>query len=192
MDRAEFFRRQYEAKFGGKYSRSGPGSEGIYAVLKSDFVIRCIQTIEAKTLLDIGCGDFYWMKHVVGNLERYYGLDIVQELVDQNQEKYDPEARRWIFTRLDLMELTPSGEDLVVCFDVTQHLLEEELEHLVQILCASKYFAVNTAPGKPYTEKGRWHPCDISMHHKFNAQLIFRETLPAKTRYDLCLYKGVL
>jgi hypothetical protein len=42
----------------------------------------------AKTLLDAGCGDFNWMRHVNLKLDQYIGIDVVPELICENQRQF--------------------------------------------------------------------------------------------------------
>jgi hypothetical protein len=44
--------------------------------------------VNAYNIVDLGCGDFYWMKEV--DLPcKYIGLDIVQEVIEENKEMYE-------------------------------------------------------------------------------------------------------
>ncbi len=86
----EVFTRHYRRNFwGSNESRSGPGSE-----LQSTENIRrslpdLIQNFGVRRLLDVPCGDFNWMQHVISttNVE-YIGGDIVKELVETNQRMW--------------------------------------------------------------------------------------------------------
>ena len=42
-----------------------------------------------KKVLDIGCGDFNWMKEIVGSLDYYKGTDIVEAITNLNIERYE-------------------------------------------------------------------------------------------------------
>ena len=42
-----------------------------------------------KKILDIGCGDFNWMKEIVGSLDYYKGTDIVEAITNLNIERYE-------------------------------------------------------------------------------------------------------
>ena len=70
-------------------SNSGAGSE-----LKNTEVIRreipeVIKKFGIKSILDIPCGDFNWMKSVDLSEVSYMGADIVESLVEINNKKFD-------------------------------------------------------------------------------------------------------
>ncbi|HEY7440768.1 MAG TPA: hypothetical protein VH701_00005, partial [Vicinamibacterales bacterium] len=76
------FRRQ---AWGKTASVSGPGSD----LAQTGRLVRTLRSLmeehEVRSILDIPCGDFHWMRSV--NLQglSYIGADIVRELVTQNQ-----------------------------------------------------------------------------------------------------------
>jgi hypothetical protein len=73
-----------------------------------------------RTVLDAPCGDFFWMRHVVGSLERYTGVDIVPELVQWNTAAYGSE--RVSFLCADIAADPLPQADLVLCRDCFIHL----------------------------------------------------------------------
>ena len=42
-----------------------------------------------NNIVDIACGDFNWMKEIVGEFKYYRGVDIVKELIVSNKEKHE-------------------------------------------------------------------------------------------------------
>lgn len=79
-----------------------------------------IGDLDVKTMLDIPCGDWHWMKDVP-LLTDYIGADIVPELVEQNQQLYGNETYR--FLNLDLIRDDLPKVDLVLSRDVLVNLL---------------------------------------------------------------------
>jgi len=111
-------------------SFSGPGSS-----LSSTSIIRLLlpailRAIGANTLLDAGCGDFNWMKELVEELglDLYFGVDIVQSVIDENQKKYGTD--KIVFMNLDIAEDPLLKVDVIMCRDVLAHLSYEDI-HLV-------------------------------------------------------------
>jgi SAM-dependent methyltransferase len=100
-------------------SLSGLGSE-----LSSTETIRAqlpsvLDSINTKTLLDIGCGDFTWMKEVDLHCN-YIGVDIVRGVIADNSARYGGLERK--FSLLDATsELLPNA-DTILCREVLFHL----------------------------------------------------------------------
>jgi hypothetical protein len=79
---------------------------------------RILDEIHAGTLLDIGCGDFTWMKDVRLN-QAYIGADIVDRVIAENQ-RFATERRR--FCRLDAIHEPLPEADAVLCRETLFHL----------------------------------------------------------------------
>lgn len=83
-----------------------------------------IRQIEARTLLDLGCGDFTWMQHV--DLPcKYVGADIVESVVSKNQRDFGSD--QCSFMVMDFVENTPPKADVVLCREVLFHLSFEDV-----------------------------------------------------------------
>ncbi|MFO7445840.1 MAG: hypothetical protein R6W90_05705 [Ignavibacteriaceae bacterium] len=101
-------------------SRSGSGSN-----LENTLNIRrelplLVKGLNIKSLVDIPCGDFYWMQKVNTDVNSYTGADIVPELINNNQKLYGNEKRKFIL--LDLTEDNLPAADLILCRDCLPHL----------------------------------------------------------------------
>ncbi len=72
------------------------------------------------SLLDAACGDFHWMKHLVDELDRYVGVDIVEEMIDRNREKYGRESVSFLCADVTTAPLPRT--DAVFCRDCFIHL----------------------------------------------------------------------
>lgn len=104
----------------GTESRSGPGSS-----LDETRVIRnelgpLLERIGARTILDIPCGDFHWMKEVDLPVGSYVGADLITRIVEENQRSYGSGARR--FYKLDILRDELPFADVVLCRDGLDHL----------------------------------------------------------------------
>lgn len=66
-----FWNRRYEAYPLG----SGVGSRGVFAKNKRFIVQSCIENENVKSIIDLGCGDLYWIKHM--NVLKYVGMGII-------------------------------------------------------------------------------------------------------------------
>ena len=109
-------------------SKSGMGStleftENTRAELPAIF-----EKYNIKRVLDVACGDFNWMKEVVGTLDYYKGTDIVKPLVDRNNEKYRI-PNKVEFECNDIIDhFNPIGEfDAIIAKDVLVHFPTEKV-----------------------------------------------------------------
>lgn len=101
-------------------TRSGPAAslsytEQLRLKLKNLFV-----KYNIRSVLDLGCGDFNWMKHVVSDDMSYIGMDIVGELIEDNQLKYA--SSNISFIQGDCSKDELPQVDLIMCRDVLAHL----------------------------------------------------------------------
>lgn len=124
---------------------SGPGSheERIiqpYISLLTDLI--CLNDI--KTITEIGCGDFNVMKRVLSNLRsvNYTGIDVVEELVGYNNEKFGNQYIR--FLNFDICEkntIFPDAE-LLIIRQVLQHLDNRSIGEVLRKTAKFKYILV--------------------------------------------------
>ncbi|MEA3444084.1 MAG: class I SAM-dependent methyltransferase [Bacteroidota bacterium] len=111
--------------WGNDESVSGPGST-LHATNKiRDTLPRLFNRLEIKSILDIPCGDFNWMKHIaLGNIH-YLGADIVPELIEKNQQLYRTKNRDFI--TLDIITDKLPKVDIVFCRDCLVHLKNQDV-----------------------------------------------------------------
>jgi hypothetical protein len=131
---------QYNLWFGNSESRSGAGS-----TLEATENLRIqlpaiLEKYDAKNLVDVGCGDFNWMKEVKLPC-RYVGLDIVPQIVQSNQEKFGNESVEFV-TANAVVDPLPTGADIVLCREVLFHLSFDDGRNLLRNVIASgaRYF----------------------------------------------------
>jgi hypothetical protein len=51
-----------------------------------------LKSLETKVLIDVGCGDFTWMKELALDC-KYIGIDIVSDVIECNRRSYGAEDR---------------------------------------------------------------------------------------------------
>ena len=67
-----------------KFSKSGDGSSFEKTKNVTKYLDLIIKTYNIQKILDVPCGDFYWMKNFLKNENiKYQGGDIVEELVEE-------------------------------------------------------------------------------------------------------------
>ncbi len=114
------FRRIYRQNhWGSAESVSGPGSELATTEKLRDAVVTLIKERAIKSIVDVPCGDFNWMRYVVDGVD-YTGIDIVPELIGDLQQRYSSGKTR--FEVGDLIKGVLPKADLVICRDCFIHL----------------------------------------------------------------------
>ena len=106
-------------------SVSGPGSTVEYTGAFRFFLAGILRHLNVRTFIDAPCGDFNWMQHVDLCGIRYYGFDIVQEIVDRNQAQHGGETIS--FSQADICTDTFPAADLMMSRDVLFHLPEADI-----------------------------------------------------------------
>jgi methyltransferase family protein len=75
---------------------------------------------DVRTLLDVPCGAFDWMREVDLAGIDYVGVDIVPALVEENRARFGGATRRFLV--LDATRDALPAADLVLCRDLLVHL----------------------------------------------------------------------
>jgi hypothetical protein len=146
-------------------SVSGTGSN-----LKSTEAVRrvlpaLIREMECRSVLDVPCGDFYWMKLVQLDAD-YVGGDIVDELIADNQKKYGAQSRRFI--NLDLLQDELPKVDLILCRDCLVHFSYRNIFRALRNIksSGSKYLLTTTYVDQAKNADiptGAWRPLDLQL-----------------------------
>lgn len=124
MNLVETFTDIYEKNlWGSEESISGSGSELKSTKLLIQELPLLFSKFDIKSILDIPCGDFNWMKSVDLCGASYIGADIVSPLIEQNRVKY-PNTD---FRVLDLTKDNLPKVDLVFVRDCLGHLSNENV-----------------------------------------------------------------
>lgn len=101
-------------------SVSGPGSTLRATVALRQFLPGLFQQYQVKRFLDAPCGDFNWMKEVDLSGVDYQGLDIVEDIVAHNRDKYGGEGVR--FDVADICKDPLPDADMMMCRECLFHL----------------------------------------------------------------------
>jgi hypothetical protein len=98
-----------------------------------------------KSMLDVPCGDYNWMKTVPKNFD-YIGGDIVAAMVANNQKLYASENVK--FQVLDITKDELPSVDLIFCRECLQHLSNESVRKALNNFkrSGSKYLLVTSYP----------------------------------------------
>ena len=128
-------------------SVSGPGSnthsEQYKDLLKNFNLI--IDKYEIKSIIDIPCGDFLWIKKIIYEKKiKYLGIDIVEDLIQVNKNKYQNENIK--FSTGDIVNFKIKEKfDLVLVRDLLIHLDNTDIKKILNNLKKMniKYLAIN-------------------------------------------------
>lgn len=165
--------------FGGDESRSGGGStlentEHIRAGIK-----KLIKLYDIKSVVDVPCGDFNWMKEIVFSFQSYTGGDIVPRCIKENNENFG--CGRIKFVELDVLKDEIPAADLLLVRDIIGHFPIDDGYKAVQNIVKSKckyilsttwYNKLDSTFNKNYVNKGahefgKFYPVNL-MSEPFN------------------------
>lgn len=161
------FRKIYhENAWGDAESRSGTGSNLAQTARLRAELPGLLRRLQCRTILDLPCGDFWWMQHVDLNGIDYLGGDIVPELIDENTRRHGGPGRR--FQVIDLVNDPLPRVDLVLCRDCFVHLSFEYIARAVANLrrSGSTYLAATTYPGTASNldvPSGKWRTLNMCL-----------------------------
>ena len=134
----EVFTRIYKRnRWRSKESRSGSGSELIYTTNLRNHLPELLKYYHVNRLLDAPCGDFNWMRHVIPSLDiEYFGGDIVNDLVKENQLKFGGEENV-TFIQIDICNDPLPVADMMIVRDCLFHLSFVDIYHFFENFCSS-------------------------------------------------------
>jgi len=152
--------------WGGTDSASGTGSDTDQTRIISHALPALFKELQIKTMLDIPCGDFHWMKNVDLSGMSYTGADIVEPLIKQNAERYGKEGVR--FERLNLMQDPLPNVNLVFCRDCLVHLSFADILKALKNVCdsQSQYLLATTFTDRKRNVEiptGRWRVLNMEI-----------------------------
>lgn len=120
----------------GKESLSGPGSDYEQTKYLIPELQALLKELEIKTMLDVPCGDFNWMKRVDLNGITYTGGDIVNKMIATNKRKYS--SKNVSFEIIDVVRDPLPKVDLVMVRDCFVHLPNKDILNAINNIIDSK------------------------------------------------------
>lgn len=131
--------------FRNKQSRSGAGSTLEATTQLRSFLPKFLKECKAKNIMDLGCGDFHWMKEVKLPCN-YIGLDIVRSVIEENKNKYADDNHHF-YHHNAVEDPLPEGADVILCREVLFHLsFEDGIQVIKNILkSGARYLLVTTS-----------------------------------------------
>lgn len=152
MDRKTVFTSIYQNNYWkGEQSLSGTGSDDAQTAHTIELIESIIKEYKIKSILDIPCGDFHWMKRVNLHGARYIGADIVEDLIQYNRNLYEGTSENGGHLSFRCVDLTcdPLPKvDLVIVRDGLVHLSFADADAALDNIIASNsaYLLATTFP----------------------------------------------
>jgi hypothetical protein len=159
------FTKYYKSNFWqGAQSVSGPGSDLEQTAMIRRRLPELFERYGIRTVLDIPCGDFSWMKDVPLGHSHYIGADIVDDLVNTNNALYADRCRS--FTKLDAVKDRLPRVDLILSRDCLIHFSARDVMAALRNFQRSRssYLLTTTFTGRQHNitiETGRWRPINL-------------------------------
>jgi len=119
-----------------KESVSGTGSNLQNTKAIRDELPALFKKYEIRTLLDVACGDFNWLKEIDLGIDHYMGIDIVPAIIAQNVERYSHLKREFLVR--DCIKDPLPKVDMILCRDCLVHLSYEDLQRTLRNFLKSK------------------------------------------------------
>ena len=122
-----------------------------------------------KSILDIPCGDFYWMSKLNLDKYKYLGCDLVEQVITDNNLKYK-NFKNVSFSQFDLINddiNIYNNFDFLVIRDCLVHLEESQIRKILNKIFKSKikFIALTSYEIKDNNispQKGdRWRPINF-------------------------------
>jgi SAM-dependent methyltransferase len=151
----------------GNQSLSGRGSDFSQVSEIQKQIPLLLQKYNIKTILDLPCGDFFWMKELDLSNVNYTGADIVEELIEENKKRYQDENKS--FAVLDLTKNDLPQAELILCRDCLVHFSFEHINHSIQNIKRSRStYLLTTSFTEHYKNidipTGNWRPLNFMKH----------------------------
>jgi SAM-dependent methyltransferase len=131
-----YSRNQWGGNSGELFSGSG-STEGI-AVVYAQMIRDFIERRNITKVLDLGCGDFLVGSKFQMPGVQYIGVDIVEKVIQQNQQRYSSDTVS--FQCLDILSEDLPDAELCLIRQVLQHLSNDEIATVVQKIIRSKKY----------------------------------------------------
>jgi len=148
-------------------SKSGFGSELKQTEKVIEFINYFMKNYNISTIADLACGDFNWQQYFDFSLiEKYYGIDIVSNLIDENNKKFAQEKIE--FLNLDILDDSLPKVDLILCRDCLVHYSFAEIDLIIKNIIASKpkYFITTSFQNLKVNSDiitGKWRPLNFDL-----------------------------
>ncbi|WP_306005622.1 class I SAM-dependent methyltransferase [Aquicoccus porphyridii] len=164
-DPAEVFSRYYRSnKWGDAESRSGKGSNLDATLILRERLPALVAELGIESLLDLPCGDYFWMARTDLGVAQYTGGDIVAEMIEANRAAHARDGVQ--FEVIDLIAGPILRHDLIFTRDCLVHLSTAHVKAALANIRASgaEWLLTTTYPGSGTNQEistGQWRRIDL-------------------------------
>ncbi|HPF77746.1 MAG TPA: class I SAM-dependent methyltransferase [Alphaproteobacteria bacterium] len=109
----------------GKESISGQGSDLSETSILLDKLPAFLKKYNIKTMIDLPCGDYNWMRHLEFNFDQYTGVDIVGDIIEKNNQRFGSDKK--IFKQKNCLIDDIGSADLLFCRDLLIHFSQKDV-----------------------------------------------------------------
>ncbi len=161
----EVFQEAYRKnRWGSKESISGPGSTIRATELIRSALPDVLEKCGVRSIVDAPCGDFNWMKELSYTFERYIGIDVVPELIEETRVRYGNDTRYFQGGNI-ITDILPYA-DAVLCRDCLVHFSYRDVFNALHRfkLAGFKFVILTTFIGRENKDipTGNWRPIDMT------------------------------
>lgn len=128
---------------------SGPGSRDEKII--TPYINTLLQVLTnngIRNIVDLGCGDFWIMRHVLGVLSQnnynffYTGIDVVEDLINYNAATFRHPNIRFICRDITVDDEPLPDGDILIIRQVLQHLNNADIKKILGKTSKFKYLFV--------------------------------------------------
>lgn len=178
------------------YSGSGSNLEQTTNILKE--LPDIFKKYEIKSIVDLPCGDFYWMQKLNLSEIDYLGGDIVPEIIEKNKLRFNEEKKN--FRVIDIITDSLPQADMIFCRDCLVHFSYQDIYKSLKNIKNSKfkYLLTTSFLNRKINRNiatGSWRTLNL-MEEPFNFPKPIEIILENCTEYDsafsdkaLCLWE---
>lgn len=128
---ATFDRIYRDNLWNGVESLSGPGSGPIATAHVSGQIVELAAELGVRSVLDVACGDGYWMPDLPG----YVGIDVARAAVHAARQRHPD--RHYRIGDIRRLRLAPA--DMVIVRDVIQHLSLDDGVEVIEAIRSGRH-----------------------------------------------------
>ena len=145
---------------------SGAGSNTTNTAVIRERLPLLLKELGVRTILEIPCGDFFWMKDLPLDVDRYIGADIVRDIIAANKKKFECPGK--IFIVLDILSDSLPTVDLILCRDCLAHFSHNNIKRALTNMkkSNSRYVLTSTTISRnenPDITTGSFRPLNLQI-----------------------------
>ena len=136
----------------GEKFRSGSGSHNEEIIVPYiNTLLQLLTNNGIRNIVDLGCGDFWIMRHVLGILAQrnynffYTGIDVVEDLINHNAANFGDLHIRFICRDVTTDDEPLPDGDILIIRQVLQHLSNADIKKILSKADKFKYLFITEA-----------------------------------------------